>query len=227
MPKRRSSVDITAEMEVIRNQINELVDAEGTDEEIEQNVQRSQELLTEIEQLDTERKDAVEYEKRVEAVRSLALMPKNRETGDGAARPFGDRGPEFQQKTDPFDANPRRLPRQEVISRAMTAIDDEKRVPVSDSNKAHLEYLIHRSDGQRRRDGLPVRRRLRRPRLLLTENKMYRSAFKKYARLGTLAQYSADEQRAISEFQDYEITRAASENTTTAGGFGVPVKLAA
>ena len=221
MAKRRSSADLAAEMEVIRSQIVELAEVEGTDEEIAAAVTRSGELLDEINELDKLRAEAIDYEKRVEAVRARALLPANREVGDGA-RPPANRGPEVIVRTDPYDTDPRSLTRSEVISRAMAAIDGEKRVPVSDVNKAHLEYLVHRSQDEEGEDsqfdGSYVARRM-----LLTENKFYRSAFKKYARLGSMAQYNHDEQRAIAAYQDHELRRAASENTTTAGGFGVPV----
>ena len=222
MPKRRSSADISAEMEVVRTQLIELSEAEGTDEEIEQNVARSKELLTEIEQLETERADALDYEKRVDAVRSLALTQGARQAGDGASD--GRRGPEVMRKVDPFDGDPRRLDKQEVISRAMTVIEDEKYVPITDANKAYLDQLVHRSqeanDPEASFDGTYVARRL-----LLTENPVYRSAFKKYCRFGANAAFNADESRAIAAYQDFEVARAASEGTTTAGGFGVPVMI--
>lgn len=228
MAKRRSSADIQAEMSVIQEQALELESAEGTDEEVAANVERSKTLLTEFDDLDKELADAVEYEKRVEAVRARAFNPANRDGADRDGKYLGDRGPQFQAKADPFDADPRALPKQEVISRAMAVLDREKRVPISDANKAHLEYLYHRSDdeddedGGGQFDGSYVARRT-----LFTENPLYRSAFRKYMRLGQMAAYNADEQRAVAAFQDYELRRAASENTTTAGGFGIPVKLAA
>lgn len=226
MAKRRSSADIQAEMSVIQEQALELESAEGTDEEVAANVERSKALLTEFDDLDKELADAVEYEKRVEAVRSRAFSPANRDGADRDGKYLGDRGPQFQAKTDPFDADPRTLPKQEVISRAMSVLDREKRVPISAANKAHLEYLYHRSDdeddedGGGQFDGSYVARRT-----LFTENPLYRSAFRKYMRLGQMAAYNADEQRAVASFQDYELRRAASENTTTAGGFGIPVMI--
>jgi HK97 family phage major capsid protein len=223
VPKRRSSADIAAEMEVIRAELVKLDEAEGTDEEVEQNLTRANELLGELDELEVERGKAVQYEKRVEAVRSLSLTSGNRESGDGA-RPYGDKGPEFKQKTDPFDADPRHLGKQDVISRAMTVIEGEKYVPISEANKAYLDRLVHRSqeanDPEAQFDGSYVARRV-----LLTENPVYRSAFKKYCRFGNNAAFNAEESRAIAAFQDFEVARAANEGTTTAGGFGVPVMI--
>jgi HK97 family phage major capsid protein len=218
--KRRSSADIQAEMSVIQEQALELESAEGTDEEVAANVERSKALLTEFDDLDKELADAVDYEKRVEAVRSRSLNPANRDGADRDGKYLGTAGPQYQQKVDPFDTDPRALNKADAISRAMSVIDREKRVPITDGNKEHLEYLIHRSEDEDESqfDGSYVARRT-----LFTENPLYRSAWQKYMRLGSLAAYNADEQRAIATFQDFEIRRAASENTTTAGGFGVPV----
>jgi hypothetical protein len=223
--KRRSAADIAAEMEVVRTDALALTEAEGTDEELEANITRSQELLSQWDELDAEYQAAVAYEKRIEAIRSKALDVRNTESGDGAAPPryLGGTGPEVKKSVDPFDADPRALSKGEVISRAMMVIDREKRVPISDSNKEHLEYLIHRSEDEDETqfDGSYIARRT-----LLTESPLYRSAFRKYMRGGIVA-FTAEEQRAVEAFQTYEIRRAASENTTTAGGFGIPVKLAA
>ena len=226
MPKRRSSADITAEMEVIRSQINDLVDVEGNDDEVERALAKSQELMVEFEELDKERGDAVDYEKRVALVRAKTLNPANVESGDGATPvKYLDRAPEVKRSLpDPFEADPRAMSRSDVISRAMTAIEQEKYVEITDANKGWLDQLMHRSaaddDPESQFDGSYVARRL-----LFTENQAYRSAFKKYVRLGHLAQYNAREQAAISAFQDSELTRAASEGTNSAGGFGVPVMI--
>jgi len=146
------------------------------------------------------------------------------EQGDGA-RWTGGAGPYFNKKVDPFDTDPRdpSLTRSDVISRAMTAIEQEKRVWISDENKGHLDNLIHRSenDDEGQFDGTYIARRT-----LLTESPLYRSAFKKYMRFGPMAAYNHDEQRAVAAFQEFEtawVSRAAGEVTTTAGGFGVPI----
>src|SRR5689334_18704898 len=183
-------------MEVIRSQLVELSEAEGTDDEVEQNLARSKELLTEFEELDKERADAEDYEKRVALVRSRALDPRSTEAG-GSEKYLGARGPEFQKKIDPFDTDPAQLSKADAISRAMVVVDTEKRVPISDDNKAHLDYLVHRSadEDESQFDGSYIARRT-----LYTENPLYRSAWKKYMRLGSMAAYNHDEQRAVAAF---------------------------
>jgi len=222
--KRRSSAEIQAEAEALREEAEELTRSEGTDEQISENIARATELLDDADKLDKEYESAVKLEKRLEAIRSKAADERNTEAGDGASRGkyLGDKGPEFKPQVDPFDTDPRRLDQQQVLSRSMMVIDREKRVPISDENKARLDWLIHRSEeddeGETQFDGTYIARRT-----LLTENPLYRSAFRKYMRLGTSSAFNAEEQRAVAAFQDFELRRAASENTTTAGGFGVPV----
>ena len=225
MAKRQSAIDIAAQMEVIRAQIVELSETDGSDEEIDAAVKRSNELLDEFKELEAARAAAVEYEKKVEAVRGLALMPQNREPGDGGQQVTRARGPEVLIKNDPFADDPRHLTTGEVISRAMTVIDREKYVPISDSNKAYLDTLVHRSQEADDPEGAQFDGTYLARRVLLTENPVYRAAFKKYSRLGALAQFDAREQAAIAAYQNFELSRAASEGTTTAGGFGVPVMI--
>lgn len=223
MPKRRSSADISAEMEVIRAELVELSEKDGSDDEVEANITRSKTLLDEFETLDAEKADAEGYEKRVEAVRAKALDTRNVEKGDGAGKYLGDKGPEVKRSAvNPFEGDVRRAPNSEVISRAMSILDTEARVPITDSNKAHLESLVHRSldvaDPDSQFDGSYVARRM-----LLTENPLYRSAFQKYSRFGPMAALTHDEQRAVVDFQEFEVRRAGSEGTSSAGGYGVPV----
>jgi len=224
MAKRQSAVDIAAQMEVIRSQIVELSETDGTDDEIDAAVTRSNELLAEFQELETKRAEAVEYEKKVEAVRGAALLPQHREPGD-TREVTRSRGPEIIIKNDPFADDPRHLTSGEVVSRAMTVIDGEKYVPVSDANKAYLDQLVHRSQEADDPEGAQFDGTYLARRVLLTENPAYRAAFKKYARLGPLAQFNQREQAAISAFQDYELRRAASEGTPSAGGYGVPVMI--
>jgi HK97 family phage major capsid protein len=212
-------------MEVARAKVFELSEVDGTDEEIADAVTRSNELMEQLTALDKERLEAVDYEKRVEAVRALAIQPAAKESGDGATvtrSAPGPKSPEFMEQIDPFDADPMTLSKSDAISRARTFVDNETRVPVTDDAKEHLHRLLTRSmlgdDEDEQFDSSYIARRT-----LLTENPFYRAAYKKYWRLGSMAQYNQDESRAIAAYQDYELRRAASENTTTAGGFGVPV----
>lgn len=105
----------------------------------------------------------------------------------------------------------RRLTLAEARDRALRVLDDR-------NSAAHLEP--HEKDEVERqiRSSSDIARRV-----LVTENEAYRSA---WMRLVTQPQpmLSEEERQAVRAFQEY---RAASEGTTTAGGFGIPVKLAA
>lgn len=62
-------------------------------------------------------------------------------------------------------------------------------------------------------------------RILVTENEAYREAWLKMVTRPNGAMYlDEDERRAVMAWDEY---RTMSEGTTTAGGFGIPVKLAA
>lgn len=194
-------------------------------------VERNEEmddLLDKWDKLQVERLPLVQRAQRLSDLAEAAKDLARTEPGDGA-RYLGGTGPGFNKQVDPFDTDPRTLSRSEVISRAMVVVDREKRVKVSDDSKAHIDYLIHRSDDQvdgvegGQFDGSYIARRT-----LLTEDPLYRSAFQKYIRFGpeaTLAM-TAPEQAAVAKFRQFEqewVARSASENTTTAGGFGIPV----
>jgi len=57
-------------------------------------------------------------------------------------------------------------------------------------------------------------------RIIVTENEHYRSAFHKLMTRGTTTVLTQEEQIAMLRYEEY---RAASEGTTTAGGFAIPV----
>jgi HK97 family phage major capsid protein len=221
--------EVQAEMKVIKDRLADLAameDPEGDEvarsKALEERATETDDLIQRWDALKEAEGPLIERARRLDEVKQYALSTANTESGDGAVYRGGN--PYFKKQTDPFDADPRTLPKAEVISRAMTVIDREKRVPLSDGNRAHLDYLIHRSEDQvegiegGQFDGTYIARRT-----LLTEDPLYRSAFQKYIRFGTAAALTAGEQLAVARFQEYEVSRAASENTTTAGGFGVPV----
>lgn len=221
-------LELDKERELIKARLDELaaMDNPEGDEAVRAKVIADREtetddLLGRWDKLTEEREPLVMRAQRLADVAAAARDIVRTEPGDGA-RYLGGTAPYFNKKVDPFDTDPRdpSLTKQDVISRAMTVIDRETRVPITDSNKAHLDKLIHRSETEDdgHFDGGYIARRT-----LLTENPLYRSAFKKYMRLGPNAAYNADEQRAVAAFQEFEISRAAGEVTTTAGGFGVPV----
>lgn len=223
--------EVQSEMELIRNQLGdlqELPDPDGDEvlrtKALEERAARYKDLIARFKELEVKEGPLIERNKDLEAIRNYARDPGRVESGDGS-RYLGGTGPAFNKQVDPFDVDARdpSLSRSDLISRSMAVIDGEKRVELSDENKAHLEKLIKRSDAGEvgQFDGTYIARRT-----LLTENPVYRSAFKKYMRYGPMAAYNGDEARVVAAFQDFEtewVARAAGEVTTTAGGFGVPV----
>lgn len=94
---------------------------------------------------------------------------------------------------------------------ALRILDDrDQSYPLATHQQDHVEKLV-RSD--------PTIA----ARVLVTENDAYRSAWHKSMRDGPAAIYSHEEHAALLRWNEM---RAAS-TTTTAGGFGIPVKLAA
>ena len=226
--KRLEEVD--AELNVIAGRLTEIETAEEPEGDeiarakvLAERDTETDDLIARYKALQEEREPLLVRAQNLNAIRTAAKEIARTEPGDGA-RYLGGVAPGFNKNVDPFDIDPVRAPKSEVISRAMMVVDRERRVPVSDGNKAHLDTLIHRSEDQvdgvagGQFDGSYIARRT-----LMTENPLYRSAFQKYMRLGPNAAFTADEQRAVAQFQEYEVQRAASENTTTAGGFGIPV----
>jgi HK97 family phage major capsid protein len=150
--------------------------------------------------------------KRLEALRSKALDSRNLENGDGAAPPYESREPQRHTQHDDI-----------VRSAALRHIDQLSRVDdigrsLSSTQLDKLDALIRRADEDV--DGGYVAQRI-----LLTETPEYRSAFMKYMRSvarATPMMLSTAESDAVARFQEFELRRAMSENTTTAGGFGIP-----
>jgi len=223
--------EVQAQMDLLSQKLAELEELPEPDGDealrsqvIDERDKQADNYIAEYKALDKELGPLLERAKELDVIRAAARDQTRVESGDGA-KYLGTTGPEYRKKVDPFAGDIRRASHGEVISRAMSLVDGERRVPISDEGKAHLERLIHRSmddeeNGQI--DGAYIAKRT-----LYTEDPMYRSAFRKYARFGGMAHFNADESRAVAAFQEYEVLRAASENTTTAGGFGIPVNLAA
>lgn len=130
-----------------------------------------------------------------------------------------DRGtPELMQKTkavsDPYEVH--NLGRMQARSQALAVIERAgKDDIVTAANQGYIERLMKRDAKSFNGDYIARR-------ILLTENDHYRSAFVKKTMFGADAALTPEETRAVAAFQDFEY-RAASEGTTTAGGFGIPV----
>lgn len=222
--------EIEKQQEAIRARLDEIATLPEPDGDEVSRAKTNDERGTEVDdllalwdELEEKRVPLAARSKRLEAIRAKALDVRNTENGDGAAQKYLGSGPEVKRSADPFDGDPRMLGRQEVISRARTVLDAEDEVSISDASKAHVEKMLKRSgsreeEGEYQLDGSYIARRM-----LLTENEAYRSAFQKYARLGAAAAFTPSEQSAVAAYQDFEIRRAMSENTSSAGGVGIPV----
>lgn len=109
---------------------------------------------------------------------------------------------------DPY-ADVRRLTVPEARNRALRRLDSrEDSSHLSDDAKALVERQIRRNTDIARR-------------ILVTETEDYRTAYMKLMTQPDAAAFlTAEEREAVRAFLEY---RAMSENTTTAGGFGIPV----
>lgn len=225
--------ELDAELALIRTKLEELAAApepEG-DEAVRSQALADREtetddLLTRWDELTEERKPLVARAQRLADVAAAARDMARVESGDGA-RYLGGTGPAFNQKVDPFEGDLLRLDAAEVVTRSRHLVENEKRVHVSDASRARLDNWVQRSvddddaDPDNGFDGTYIARRA-----LLTERPIYRSAFRKYVAGRDAFAFTAEEQSAIADFarfERFEIRRALSENTTTAGGFGIPV----
>lgn len=230
--------ELDAELGLIKNKLDELAAApepDGDDVARAQvyadRTQETDDLLARWDELTEERKPLMARAQRLADVAAAAKDLARLESGDGS-RYLGGAGPSFNKKVDPFEGDLLRMPADEVVNRARTLIEGEKRVHVSEASRARLDDWVQRSvggdddaDPDFGFDGGYIARRM-----LLTERPIYRSAFRKYVAGADALGMSAEEQAAISDFQRFErfeARRALSENTTTAGGFGIPVKVAA
>lgn len=228
--------EVRAEMELIRNQLEEieaLPEPEGEEalrsQIINERETKVDDLIARWKELKEELGPLQQRADELEAVRSAARDIARTESGDGVRHGYlGGQGPAFNKKVDPFEGDLLRLPEEEVVTRSRHLVENEKRVFVSDASRARLDSWVQRSvatdddaDPDFGFDGGYIARRM-----LLTERPIYRSAFRKYVAGRDALGMNAAEQAAISDFarfERYEIRRALNENTTTAGGFGIPV----
>lgn len=182
-------------------------------------------LISRWDALQAERQPLLVRAQKLEDVAAAAKDLTRLEPGDGQ-RYLGRSGPGYAKAVDPFEGDIARLSKTEVVERARRVIEGEKRVFVSDASRARLDQWVQRSvdddnEDNTQFDGTYIGRRM-----LLTENAMYRSAFRKYVAGAPVYSMAPDEQRALSNFQQFEqreVRRAMSENTGSAGGVGVPV----
>lgn len=233
---QRELDELDAELAILRSQLDEIDNMEEPEggeavrnQILSERETRVDDIIAQYTELEAKRPDLLKRATDAARIRDAAKDLARVESGDGAVTRgwLGNSGPAVIVKTDPFEGDLLRLPKDEVVTRARHYIEDEKRVWISDANRERLDQWVQRSaddddaDPNYGFDGSYIARRA-----LLTENKAYRSAFRKYAAGREIARMSPEEQAAVYAFQtfeDREIRRAGSENTTTAGGFGIPV----
>jgi len=228
--------EIDAELALIVNRLEE-IEASGEPEGdeaarskilIERDTE-TDDLLARHAELTEERGPYVVRAQRLADVRAAAQDMARVEPGDGA-RYLGGTGPAFNKQVDPFEGDLTRIPVAEVVTRSRHLIETESRVDVNTPSRERLDRWVQRSldpdtDPDNGFDGGYIARRM-----LLTERAAYRSAFRKYVAGRDAFAFTAEEQQAMGDFARFErteVTRALNENTTTAGGFGIPVELAA
>lgn len=121
---------------------------------------------------------------------------------------------QFGPKVSPFDgADVRRLNNSEARDRALKLLDDGGNADhLEDRQRTRVDKLVRTRTGDL--DGDKVARMI-----LLSESEHYRSAFQKYLARGAGAYLTADEGRAVQEFDEY---RTAMSLAASAGGYGVP-----
>lgn len=186
--------------------------------------QESGDLIARFKELDKEAEPLVKRAQDLADVKKAAQDAARVEDGDGAR--WIERGPAFHKQVDPFEGNLLRLSREEVVTRSRHFIEQEKRVFVSDANRERLDNWVQRAisedpdDPDYSFDGAYIARRA-----LLTENSIYRKAFRKYSAGKGPWSFTAEEMAALNDYEKFEtsIARAANENTGSAGGFGVPI----
>jgi HK97 family phage major capsid protein len=223
--------EIRAEQKLIDERldtIEAMADPEGTDDVVRAALTardtESDDLIARFKALDTEAEPLVRRAQELADIKAAAKDQARVEDGDGAR--WIERGPNFHKQIDPFEGNLLRLTKDEVVTRSRHFIENEKRVHVTDANRARLDQWVCRAlsddpdDPDYSFDGAYIARRA-----LLTENSIYRKAFRKYSAGKGPWSFTAEEMAALNDYEKFEagISRAANENTGSAGGFGVPI----
>lgn len=129
MPRRRTSDELTDLLEAQRAIVLEVGDMDDPSEE---DLTRSATALDTFEALEVERAEAIEYEDRMDAVRSADLRRSGAIEGTEIQRAGQRRGPEVMTAVDPFE-----------VLRSNTAHMDKKEITraLVDSNLKAIESL--------------------------------------------------------------------------------------
>src|SRR5262252_5455651 len=226
MAVKRNSAKIATDLEAIRTElglIGQKVDA--SDEEI----QRGQDLMEELDQREKDLTDAVEREEKLDNIMRASRKPNRVDAGfpgGPGARRTGPVGPEFMQRVEPYteevyDELKRSLysggeeqanfDHDEMISRARAAADQTPKdlfdsVAKRDLAAERLDHLLSMDN---------VHAPLIARHILLAGSERYRQEFKEYVQSQGRSLYG----------QGAEILRTAMSLTAANGGVLVPVFL--
>lgn len=191
--KGRTPAEISDIIDVTKAQIREL--HQGENDELRQLNDTEQTALKVL--LDVHERAEAMFEEHRQISEVLRRKPKAIEYSRLGGEP-----------DDPY-SDVRRLTVREARDRALRRLDSrEDASGLSDAAKAQLDKTVRRNTDIARR-------------ILVTENEEYRNAYMKLMTQPDAAAFLSTEERdAVRTFLEY---RAMSENTTTAGGFGIPV----
>jgi HK97 family phage major capsid protein len=191
--KGRTAAEISDILDVTKAQIREL--HQGDNDELRQLNESEQTALKVLLGVHERAEEMIEEHRAISEV--LRRKPKAIEYSRLGGEP-----------DDPY-ADVRRLTTREARDRALRRLDSrEDASHLSDAAKVQLDRSIRRNTDVARR-------------ILVTETEEYRNAYMKLMTQPDAAAFlSVEERDAVRTFLEY---RAMSENTTTAGGFGIPV----
>lgn len=191
--KGRTADEIRDIIDTVKAQIREL--HQGENGELRQLTEAEQTAMKVL--LDVHERAEAMYEEHRAINEVLRRKPKNIEYSRLGGEP------------DDAYADVRRLTVREARDRALRRLDSrEDASHLSDEAKVLVDRTVRRNTDIARR-------------ILVTETEPYRNAYMKMmTQVDAAAFLSTEERDAVRAFLEY---RAMSENTTTAGGFGIPV----
>jgi HK97 family phage major capsid protein len=202
--------EVLREQDVIRARLDEIAampEPEGDEatrsKAFDDRGTETDDLLARWDELEEEREPLAARQARLDAIRSLARDPGNRDGADREGKYLGQSGPEIKRKVDPYAdlevvragyARP-----EDVLSRAAAAVDQAPR-HMNDEARQHVTRLIEAEGNQ-----APLIAR----HLLMTGSEQYHEEFKEYVKTRYVG----------------EAMRAAMSLTDANGGYLVPFTL--
>jgi HK97 family phage major capsid protein len=202
--------EVLREQDVIRARLDEIAampEPEGDEatrsKTFDDRGTETDDLLARWDELEEEREPLAARQARLDAIRSLARDPGNRDGADRDGKYLGQSGPEIKRKVDPYAdldvvragyARP-----EDVLSRAAAAVEQAPR-HMNDEARQHVTRLIEAEGNQ-----APLIAR----HLLMTGSEQYHEEFKEYVKTRYVG----------------EAMRAAMSLTDANGGYLVPFTL--